>query len=150
MIVEGADVVKSPIRYDEFDTPNNKLNSRNYNERKDISKSSLVSDDLNTLRMDLSNATKSLEKSLSIAEGLKVNELFNECFIIFNVSLKESLRNVAVDKQVLAMRLQESQRGNEKLRRQITEQRKDFRNTTNQMQYEIDEIKNALAATKVF
>lgn len=47
------------------------------------------------------------------------------------------------------MRLQETQNGNDHLKRQVIEQRKCFRNKTNQMQYEIDEIKNALAATKV-
>lgn len=47
------------------------------------------------------------------------------------------------------MRLQESQRGNDKLSRQIIEQRKSFRNKTGQMQHEIDDIKQSLAATKV-
>lgn len=65
------------------------------------------------------------------------------------VTVKESLRNIAVDKQVLAIRLQECQKNNDKLRKQAIEQRKNFRNKTNQMQTEIDEIKNSLASTKV-
>lgn len=48
------------------------------------------------------------------------------------------------------MRLHESQQGNNKLRQQAIEQRKNFQKKTNRMQYEIDEIKNSLAATKVF
>lgn len=63
--------------------------------------------------------------------------------------VKESLRNVAIDKQVLTMRLHEAQQGNNKLIRQVTEQRKNFQKKTYRMQYEIDEIKNSLAATKV-
>lgn len=56
---------------------------------------------------------------------------------------------MAVDKQILAMRLHETQAAYEKLRRHAMEQRKRFTNKTNQMQYEIDEVKNSLAATKV-
>lgn len=150
MHIEGEDVFKSSMVYDAFDTFNKKMNIRVYTDGEDFSKSSFVSNELNTLRTDLYNATKSLEKSLSMAECLKVNGF--RIFVhlnIFNVSVKESLRNVAVDKQMLAMRLQESQKGNDKLCRQVIEQRKNFRNKTNQMQYEIDEIKNSLAATKV-
>lgn len=47
------------------------------------------------------------------------------------------------------MRLLESQKCNDKLKRQAMEQRKNFRNETNEMQNEIDEIKKSLAATKV-
>ncbi|XP_037052052.1 uncharacterized protein LOC119085709 [Bradysia coprophila] len=130
MYIEGETAGKHPI--DGLNTLNNRINGRNYNDGEDISKSSLVSDELNTLKTDLYNATKSLEKSLSMAEGLK-----------------ESLRNVAVDKQILAMRLHETQTAYEKLRRHAMEQRKCFRNKTNQMQYEIDEVKNSLAATKM-
>lgn len=70
MYIEGETVSKHPI--DGLHTLNNRINSRNYNDCEDISKSSLVSDELNTLKTDLYNATKSLEKSLSMAEGLKV------------------------------------------------------------------------------
>lgn len=47
------------------------------------------------------------------------------------------------------MRLHETQTAHDKLRRQAMEQRKSFRQKTNQMQYEIDEVKSSLAATKV-
>lgn len=57
---------------DQFNTINKRIYSRVYDECEDISKASLVSDELNTLKTDLYNATKSLEKSLSMAEGLKV------------------------------------------------------------------------------
>lgn len=76
MYVEGETIAKQPI--DGLNTLNNRINGRNYNNCEDISKSSLVSDELNTLKTDLYNATKSLEKSLSMAEGLKV---LSDCLV---------------------------------------------------------------------
>lgn len=72
MYIDGDNVLKSSDVYDEFNTLNKRMNTRGYNDCGDISKSSLVSDELNTLRTDLYNATKSLEKSLSLTESLKV------------------------------------------------------------------------------
>ncbi len=72
---DGENVLKLPTLYDELNTLNNRVNGRNYTDGEDLSKSSLVSDELNTLKTDLYNATKSLEKSLSMAESLKVRVL---------------------------------------------------------------------------
>lgn len=80
--IEGDNVLKSSNVYDEFNTLNKRINSRGYSDCEDISKSSLVSDELNTLKTDLYNATKSLEKSLSITESLKVNGEFTFAFNI--------------------------------------------------------------------
>lgn len=74
MHIEGEEIsILSSTVSNDFKTINKRINSRAYNECGDVSKSSLVSDELNTLRTDLYNATKSLEKSLLMAEGLKVN-----------------------------------------------------------------------------
>lgn len=73
MHIEGENVLKSSTLYDEFEAFDKRHNIRMYNDGGDRSKSSFASDELSTLRTDLYNATKSLEKSLSMAESLKVN-----------------------------------------------------------------------------
>lgn len=74
MHIEGEEITISPSVSDEFKNGNKRINRRVYNECGDVSKASLVSDELDTLRTDLYNATKSLEKSLLMAEGLKVKK----------------------------------------------------------------------------
>lgn len=73
MYVEGENVSKHPIAYEDF-ALNPQINGRTYKKGEVISKSSFVSHELNTLKTDLYNATKSLENSLSMAEGLKVSD----------------------------------------------------------------------------
>lgn len=151
MKIECEDIFKSSIQPNEFSAMKKGIHTRMYKESDDISKYSLVSDELNTLRSDLKNATESLEKSLSMAESLKVSRKFTTTSRKIRLNLiKESLRNVAIDKQLLQMRLHESVQCNGRLRRKVIEQQKNFQKKTNRMQYEIDDIKNSLAATKVY
>lgn len=84
MRFEGENVSKSSVSYDEFNALNKRINCRAYNKCEDVSKASLASNELSTLRTDLHNATKSLEKSLSMAESLKVHRFVFPNEIVFN------------------------------------------------------------------